>query len=112
VSADPASDFASRFACRATDTADDADSEVEPGNVAGFCDQRLESTVRALLTGERSVRGALDGLEPRLWQENVTIPLYQLADTLAVGDDVAGVTEGPPLAGPFGAAVNWIRISQ
>ena len=112
VSADPASDVASRFTCRTTDTADDAGADVEPGNPAGFCDERLESTVRAVLTGERTVRGALESLEPQLWRADVTIPLYQLTDTLALSQDVAGVTEGPPLAGPFGAAVNWIRISE
>lgn len=111
VSADPASDFASRFSCRTTDS-DGAGPEIEPGNPAGFCDQRLESTVRSVLTGQRSLRGALESLEPRLWQASVTIPLYQLADTLSLSQDVAGVTEGPPLAGPFGAAVNWIRISE
>lgn len=112
VSADPATDFASRFTCRATDTSDDAGAEVEPGNVAGFCDQRLEPTVRDVLTGRRTITGALARLEPQLWRDNVTIPLFQLADTLALSTDVAGVTEGPPLAGPFGAAVNWIRITE
>jgi ABC-type transport system substrate-binding protein len=112
ISSDPASAFASRFACRTTDASDDADTDIEPGNVAGFCDEGLQNVVQQTLTGTRSLQGELGSLEPRLWQENVTIPLYQLADTLALSKDVAGVTEGPPLAGPFGAAVNWIRISE
>lgn len=112
VSFDPASDFASRFACRTVDTSDDADTDVEPGNVAGWCDQYLQARVEDVLAGERSLRSELSSLEPWLWRENVVIPLFQLADTLAVGPDVAGVTEGPPFAGPFGSAVNWIRITE
>jgi len=112
VSLEPATDFASRFSCRKADTSDDTDADFEPGNVAGWCDQYLQSRVDDVLTGERSLRSELGSLEPRLWRENVTIPLFQLADTLAVGRDVSGVTQGPPLAGPFGSAVNWLRITE
>ena len=37
------------------------------------------------------------------------IPLFQLADTLAIGSGISGVTPGPPMVGPFGSAVNWTR---
>lgn len=112
VGPDPAATFASRFSCRKTETTDAGGSGVEPGNVAGFCDKKLQHTIDAMLTGEKELADGLATLEPRLWQVNVSIPLFQLADTLALTDDVAGVSAGPPLAGPFGSAVNWIRTGE
>lgn len=114
ISSDPASAFASRFGCRTGDDTDDSDSaaDVEPGNVAGFCEPGVQADLEPLLSGEEDLAVALPELERRLWRADVTIPLYQLADTLALSKDVAGVTAGPPLAGPFGAAVNWIRIGE
>lgn len=110
--ADPASSFASRFVCRTSATREDGATEVEPGNALGHCDGGLHYLARDILTGQRQLGAELSALEPRLWRANVSIPLYQLADTLALGQEVAGVTEGPPLAGPFGEAVNWIRITE
>ncbi len=51
-------------------------------------------------------------MEPELWDSTVSIPLFQLADTLAVGSGVSGVTPGPPLKGPFPSAVNWTRAPR
>ncbi|MFB9729976.1 ABC transporter family substrate-binding protein [Haloechinothrix salitolerans] len=144
IGADPASTFASRFACReggagtegtagsvdggddpdgrdgavngegdsgdGTDTSDDG--AVEPGNIAGFCHERLARLGRAVLTGERGLDDVRSEVEATLWRADVTVPLFQLADTLAVGDEVAGVTPGDGFAGPFGDAVNWIRTGE
>lgn len=112
VGPDPAATFASRFSCRKTEATDTRGSGVEPGNVAGFCDKKLQHTIDAMLTGEKELAESLATIEPQLWQVNVSIPLFQLADTLALTDDVAGVSAGPPLAGPFGSAVNWIRTGE
>lgn len=96
-----------------TDNGDSTDSgEVQPGTVTGFCDERLDRLGHAVLTGERSLDDVRPEAESRLWRADVTIPLFQIADTLAVGDEVTGVTPGHGFAGPFGDAVNWIRIGE
>ncbi|WP_407919880.1 ABC transporter family substrate-binding protein [Haloechinothrix halophila] len=137
VGADAASTFASRLACRerpgdsdgsanGTDGSENGDSDgadgdssesaddgvVEPGNLAGFCHERLERLAQAVLTGERPLADVRPEVESTLWRADVTIPLFQFADTLAVGDSVAGVTPGNGFTGPFGDAVNWIRTGE
>ncbi|OQO93162.1 peptide ABC transporter substrate-binding protein [Saccharomonospora piscinae] len=98
------------------DGADGPDGEtagpVVPANPAGFCDAELQDVIDDVLTGEISVRQGLAEVEPALWDHAVTIPLFQLADTLAVGPGVSGVSEGPPLSGPFSSAVNWTRAPR
>ncbi|MPY80323.1 MAG: ABC transporter family substrate-binding protein [Actinophytocola sp.] len=94
----------------ANDSADD--DVVEPGNITGYCHERLDRLGRAVLTGKQSLADVRSEVESTLWRANVTIPLFQFADTLAVGDDVAGVTPGHGFAGPFGDAVNWIRTGN
>ncbi|MGI5995041.1 MAG: ABC transporter family substrate-binding protein, partial [Saccharomonospora viridis] len=85
---------------------------VVPTNTAGFCDPELQSVIDSMLTGETSLRQGLAKVEPELWDHMVSIPLFQLADTLAVGSGVSGVTAGPPLVGPFSSAVNWTRAPR
>lgn len=109
VGADDAATFASRFGCRAAREPESSDSAMTPGNVAGFCDERVQRIIDATVTGDRQLSDTVDEAEPRLWRANVTIPLFQLADTLALTPDVAGVSAGPALAGPFSSAVNWVR---
>ncbi|MGH3515980.1 MAG: ABC transporter family substrate-binding protein [Haloechinothrix sp.] len=111
---DSASSFASRFGCAwpHDDNGEDASrTSMRPVNASGFCAEELESLITDALTGEVSMTEAVRRAEPALWRENVVIPLFQLADTLVLGDGVSGVTPGPPLIGPFGSAVNWIRTS-
>lgn len=114
VGPDPASAFASRFACRARDggTKHGENSSAGPGNISGYCDERLNRLGRAALTGDRGFDDVRDEAERALWRADVTIPLFQLADTLAVTDAVSGVTPGPGPAGPFGNAVDWIRTDR
>lgn len=104
---DPATGLASRYGCRESGIG--AGTAVEPGNIAGYCDSGVQLILERMLTGDVALSDGLRAVEPRLWAADVVIPLYQLADTLAVSDGVAGVAPGPPLAGPFGSAVNWIR---
>jgi ABC-type transport system substrate-binding protein len=96
-------------------TSEDSEADdglVTPANPAGFCDPELQSTLDAALTGEVPLKQSLAKVEPKLWKQNVSIPLFQLADTLAVGAGVSGVTPGPTLVGPFASAVNWTRAPR
>ncbi|WET83349.1 ABC transporter family substrate-binding protein [Amycolatopsis sp. QT-25] len=106
--ADVASALASTFGCR-PDQLTDKTKAVVPGNPLGFCDPALQPSIDAALTGATPVADTLSTLEPELWRRNVVIPLFQLADTLAIGSGISGVTAGPPMVGPFGSAVNWTR---
>ncbi len=107
-SADVASVLASTFGCRPDQLVDKARAVV-PGNPLGFCDPALQPSIDAALAGTTPIADALKTLEPELWRRNVAIPLFQLADTLAIGSGISGVTAGPPMVGPFGSAVNWTR---
>ena len=114
VGGDTASVLASNFGCRPEQTAPNADKTkpVVPGNSAGLCDPSLQAQIDAALSGSTPIADALGSLEPALWQKNVDIPLFQLADTLAIGSGISGVTPGPPMLGPFGSAVNWTRAPK
>ncbi|MEY7972346.1 ABC transporter family substrate-binding protein [Saccharomonospora xinjiangensis] len=85
---------------------------VVPANPAGFCDPEVQSALDAALTGETPLKQSLAEVEPEVWDQNVSIPLFQLADTLAVGSGASGVTPGPALSGPFSSAVNWTRAPR
>jgi ABC-type transport system substrate-binding protein len=109
---DPASTLASLFGCGLDRDEQAEEAPTVPANPAAFCVESLQPTIETALTGAVEPAEALAELEPELWRQNVVIPLFQLADTLAIGDGVLGVTEGPPLTGPFGSAVNWTRGSR
>lgn len=106
--ADVASALSSMYGCRPDQLVDKTKAAV-PANPLGFCDPALQPTIDAALTGTTPIADALSALEPELWRRNVAIPLFQLADTLAIGSGISGVTAGPPMVGPFGSAVNWTR---
>lgn len=115
VGADFPANLASRFGCEwptEDNGAGASPSTSWPANPAGFCVEELDATIIAALTGERPLSEALRQLEPVLWRENTVIPLFQLADTLVLGEGVSGVIPGPPMIGPFDTAVNWIRTSR
>lgn len=115
VGADPAAGLASRFGCpqraRSGD-AEDPDGPELPANPTGFCDRALQPMITAALTGGSALPAAIHRLEPDLWQANLVVPLFQVADTLALSEGVSGVSPGPPMSGPFGSAVNWIRTGR
>lgn len=106
---DPATVLASQFGCppQATDR-----GQPLPGNPAGFCDPAIQPTIEAALTGAMPVRDALAAVEPALWRQSVAIPLFQMADVLAVGPEVSGPGVGPPFAGPFANAGAWRRAKH
>jgi ABC-type transport system substrate-binding protein len=110
TSGDPASVLASNFGCRPVQQQPtDPSAPVVPPNPAAFCDESLQPTIDAVLSGSMPLQEALSRIEPELWQRHAVIPLFQLADTLAIGPGISGVTPGPPMVGPFGSAVNWTR---
>ncbi|WP_307831983.1 ABC transporter family substrate-binding protein [Prauserella cavernicola] len=114
VSSDPASTLASNYGCPpGWDDEPEADQPPEAAvTTAAFCDTVLQPTIDAALTGAEPLRDSLATVEPALWQSNVAIPLFQLADTIAIGSTVSGVTPGAPMAGPFSNAVDWIRAPR
>ena len=107
VDLDSPSGLASWFGCR--QTLSDGTTQA-PENPLGFCDQTVQPTITAALTGELSLSEALSRVEPQLWAQAVEIPLFQVADELVVANGkVSGVSAGAPLAGPFVSAAQWNR---
>lgn len=103
---DPATELSSWFGCA---PAAAAGAPTPPAGPFGWCDQSVRSAMDSTLTGETPLATALATIEPALWGQAVEIPLFQLADELAVGDQVTGVDAGPPFAGPFFGAATWNR---
>lgn len=109
VGGDPATVLASTFGCAPDHATADKTKPAVPANSAGLCDETLQASIDSALTGTTPLADALKTLEPELWAHNVVIPLFQEAETLAVGKGISGLTPGAPMLGPFGSAVNWTR---
>jgi ABC-type transport system substrate-binding protein len=108
VDTDSASALASWFGCPQQLP---GGTTLAPANPLGFCDHTVQPDIDAALTGEMSLSDALAKVEPAVWSAAVEIPLFQLADVLAVGKQVTGVTAGAPLVGPFAGAATWNRLA-
>jgi ABC-type transport system substrate-binding protein len=104
---DPATVMATNFGCSVS-SENPAPVPVSP---VGTCDPAITPTVDAALSGAISLSDALSAVEPALWRQAVSVPLFQEADTLVVRPDTAGVRPGPPLAGPFAGAPQWRRLT-
>ncbi|WP_210718261.1 ABC transporter family substrate-binding protein [Amycolatopsis acididurans] len=109
VGGDPATVLASNFGCRPGQDKATSTTSVQPANPVAMCDSQIEPAIEAALSGTKSVTEALSEVEPQLWSRHTVVPLFQLADTLAIGSGISGVTPGPAMTGPFGSAVNWTR---
>jgi ABC-type transport system substrate-binding protein len=107
---DPITELASWFGCAATPAGSTTEQQVSTGPLA-WCDPAVQATIQAALTGETAQSTALAAVEPQLWGQAVEIPLFQVADVLAVGSQVTGVEDGPPFAGPFFGAAAWSRAT-
>jgi ABC-type transport system substrate-binding protein len=107
VGDNPASVLASVYGCPPAKTADIAGTP--PGNIAGFCDQSLQPTIDAALTGTMSLADAIAIVEPRLWRQSVAVPVFQLADSVAVRSELSAGELTAPLNAPFSSAVTWQR---
>jgi ABC-type transport system substrate-binding protein len=106
---DPASTLASAFGCRPASP--DTTASV-PANPAGFCDSALQPMIDNALTGTATIADALSVVEPPLWQQFVSIPLFQLTSVLVTRAEVTGVDVGPPFVGPFAGASLWRRVTR
>ncbi|MEU5691546.1 ABC transporter family substrate-binding protein [Actinosynnema sp. NPDC020468] len=103
---DSAAVLASAFGCRTT--TGDAGTPI-PANLSGFCDQTVQPTIEAALTGDQLLSEALARVEPVLWQQAVALPLFQVADVLVTLPAAQNVTAGAPFAGPLSGAATWRR---
>lgn len=106
VAWDPATGLASAFSCP-TPLADLP--EPPAANPAGFCDPVLQPTIDAALGGGMPLDAALGILEPALWRQAVSIPLYQESDTFTHRPEITGTTPGTIFAGPLAGAGDWHR---
>ncbi|WP_223839542.1 ABC transporter family substrate-binding protein [Saccharopolyspora pogona] len=102
---DPAVMLASSYGCPGV--AKDSEKPF-PYNDAGFCDQLLQPTIDAALTGQVPFSEASAAVEPVLWRDAVALPLYQQAQVMALRREVTGVEAGNGLAGPFSTAARWV----
>lgn len=103
---DSAAVLASTFGCRPSP--EDGGTPI-PANLSGFCDQAVQPVIEQALTGQVLLADALKTIEPVLWQQAVSMPLFQVADLLVVLPEADGVTAGAPFAGPLSTARTWRR---
>lgn len=103
---DSAATLASAFGCRPSIV--DGSTPI-PANLLGFCDQTLQPTIDAALSGRMLLSEALAKIEPVLWQQAVALPLFQVADFLVVLPEARGADVGAPFAGPLSGAAGWRR---
>lgn len=83
------------------------------GNVSGVCDTTLQPQIDAALTGSADANATVAALEPKLWELQAVLPLYQDTTLLAVRKQVNGVGDpGPLLSGPFFDAPSWTRTDR
>ncbi|ATE52510.1 ABC transporter family substrate-binding protein [Actinosynnema pretiosum] len=106
-SGDSGTVLASAFGCPEPDNT--GSSTTFPGNPAGFCDPAVQKIVDEALTGRLLLSDALAQVEPLLWQQAVSLPLFQVTDLLVVLPQAQGVASGAPFAGPLSGAAAWRR---
>lgn len=103
---DSSAALASAFGCR---TSSGEGGTPIPGNLSGFCDQAVQDAIDEALTGRALLSDTLAKVEPVLWQQAVSMPLFQVADLLVVLPEAQNVTAGAPFAGPLSGAPTWRR---
>jgi ABC-type transport system substrate-binding protein len=106
VGGDPATVLATNFGCVSKSDAA-ATTAAAPVSAIGSCDPAIQPTIDAALTGAVALPDALSTVEPAVWRQAVSIPLYQEAESLVIRPEMSGVSVGPPLAGPFAGAPGW-----
>lgn len=104
---DPAAMLAASYGCPGA-TPDG--QRAEPPNPDGYCDELLQPTVEAALSGAIPFPEALSRVEPFLWSQAIVLPLYQQAQVVAVRSEVRGVRNGPGFTGPFFSASQWLGL--
>lgn len=106
VDDDPTATLAENYGC--PQQLPNSTATAQP-NTAGFCDPDLQSTIDSALTGEMPLSEALSTVEPQLWRQAVAIPLFQLADRVAVSPVMSKVDNAPELFAPYASASVWKR---
>ncbi|KEI43277.1 ABC transporter family substrate-binding protein [Saccharopolyspora rectivirgula] len=102
---DPAVTMASLYGCPGAvqDT-----EQPFPHRAAGFCDELVQPTIDAAVSGKIPFDEAAEQVEAQLWEQAIALPLYQQAPVYVVGQDVQGVDRGSGFAGPFSTAARWL----
>ncbi|QQQ80275.1 ABC transporter family substrate-binding protein [Saccharothrix sp. 6-C] len=106
---DSAAVLASTFGCRPSP--EDGGTPF-PANLSGFCDQAVQPVIDQALSGQVLLADALRTIEPILWQQAVSLPLFQVADLLVVLPEAENVSAGAPFAGPLSTARSWRRVER
>ena len=100
----PATQLASWYGCPLVVPASQAPA---PPNPAAFCELALQPAIERALTQDDPTGPIPATIETALWQQAVTIPLYQPTLLLVTTSQVTGVVAGTPLEGPLAAAARW-----
>ncbi|MGQ0480121.1 MAG: ABC transporter substrate-binding protein [Pseudonocardia sp.] len=84
-------------------------------NATGFCSVELQPVLDAALSTGLTPEQAATAIDPVLWRQLPTIPLFQVVTTLAStpeGDRATGgIGPGPLLLGPIAAAPDWRPVA-
>lgn len=112
VGADLATEAVSSYGCPPGMTG----VEQPARNPSGFCSAQLQPVLDTALSTGLTTDQLAAAIEPILWRELPTIPLFQVVTTLAStprGDQATGgIGPGPLLLGPFSAAASWRPITS
>ena len=100
---DPAAMLDSSYGCPRS-----SNEQSFPSNDTGFCDELLQPTIEAAMTGRIPFRQASAQVEAQLWERGVAVPLYQQAQIMAARPEVPGIQPGNGLSGPFSTAGEWV----
>jgi ABC-type transport system substrate-binding protein len=111
LSGDPATDLASEFGCP-SQPRDGSTVDLQPANVAAFCDQTLQPSIDGVLAATMPAVPTVDTVDSQLWQAQVVLPLYQHAGVLVLTPAAVGVRPPGLLAGPFAGAEQWRRAGR
>ncbi|HEU0127601.1 MAG TPA: ABC transporter family substrate-binding protein [Pseudonocardiaceae bacterium] len=80
-----------------------------PPNPAGFCDLTLQQFIERALVQNDPVGAITPAVDAALWDQIVTIPLYQQVSLLVSTSQLSGPAPGTALEGPLDGAARWQR---
>lgn len=104
---DPAEMLAASYGCPGVPV---EGGKPEPSNPVGYCDELLQPTIDAALTGRIPFTAASSRVESALWSQAIALPLYQQVQVVAVRPEVREVRNGPGFTGPFFGAAQWLGL--
>ncbi|MDQ5855861.1 MAG: ABC transporter family substrate-binding protein [Actinomycetota bacterium] len=80
-----------------------------PPNPAGLCDLTLQPFIERALVQDDPVGAVAPAVDAALWDQIVTIPLYQQVSLLVSTSQLSGPAPGTALEGPLDGAARWQR---